>query len=306
MQSTLACSLLSFAFWLIFPISNTIAGTHFRVATYNLENYLDESTETRTAKSLESKAKIQESILALKPDLLSVQEIGNASALQNLRSELSSKGLDFPHWEFVTGLDTNGHIAILSKFPFAARRPRTNDHFLLNGRRFRVSRGFGEVEIQLTAAYNFTLIAAHLKSKRPVSQADESDLRLEEAKLLREEIDARFTANPNINLVVLGDFNDTKDSPSLKTVLGRGKHKLIDTRPSERDSETDSSTDPRNITWTHYFAKEDSYSRIDYILLSPGMAREWQKEGTRVLAIPGWGLGSDHRPLVAEFDAEDK
>jgi endonuclease/exonuclease/phosphatase family metal-dependent hydrolase len=290
----------------MFPIPTTLAGTHFRVATYNLENYLDEPTETRTAKSLESKAKIQESIIALKPDFLSVQEIGSASALQNLRSELSSKGLDFPHWEFVTGPDTNGHIAILSKFSFSTRRTRTNDHFLLNGRRFRVSRGFGEVEIQVTPGYSFTLLAAHLKSKRPVPQAEEADLRLEEAKLLREEVDARFAANPNINLVVLGDFNDTKDSPSLKTVLGRGKYKLIDTRPSERDGETDPSTEQRNITWTHYFAKEDSYSRIDYILLSPGMAREWQKEGTRVLTIPGWGLGSDHRPLVAEFEAEDK
>src|SRR5690349_17149582 len=108
MRSTLACSFLSFAFWVMFPIPIIIAGPHFRVATYNLENYLDESTETRTAKSLESKAKIQESILALKPDLLAVQEIGSATAFQNLRSELSSKGLDFPHWELVTGPDTNG------------------------------------------------------------------------------------------------------------------------------------------------------------------------------------------------------
>ena len=29
----------------------------------------------------------------------------------------------------------------------------------------------------------------------------------------------------------------------------------------------------RNITWTHYYGAEDTYSRIDYILLSPGMAK---------------------------------
>src|SRR5204863_5930589 len=113
-------------------------------------------------------------------------------------------------------------------------------------------------------------------------------------------------ANPNINLIVLGDLNDSKDSPSTKTVLGRGKHKLIDTRPSEQNPEPGDSAEERNVAWTHFFAKDDSYSRIDYILLSPGMAREWLKEGTRVLSIPGWGLGSDHRPLVAEFEAEDQ
>ena len=35
----------------------------FRVATYNVENYLDEATETRSAKSAEAKAKVRESIL---------------------------------------------------------------------------------------------------------------------------------------------------------------------------------------------------------------------------------------------------
>ena len=63
-----------------------------------------------------------------------------------------------------------------------------------------------------------------------------------------------------------------------------------------------------NVTWTYYYGTEDSYSRIDYILISPGMAREWIKKGTEtyVLALPNWGVGSDHRPIVAAFEAEDK
>src|SRR6266581_1246020 len=159
----------------------------FRVATYNLENYLDEPTQTRSAKSAEAKAKIRASILALKPDVLALQEIGSIRALEELRASLNEAGLDLSYWEHVAGADTNVHVAILSRFPFTARRPRTNDNFLLGGRRFRVSRGFGEVDIQVTANYSFTLITAHLKSKRPVPQADEGEIRLEEAKLLREE-----------------------------------------------------------------------------------------------------------------------
>ena len=291
--------------WL-FP-SLSIAAT-FRVATYNVENYLDEPTQTRIAKCAEAKAKVRDSILALKPDVIALQEIGALSALQELRGSLKGAGLDLPYWEHVAGADTNVHVAILSKFPFTARRPRTNDNFLLGGRRFRVSRGFGEVDIQVTSNYCFTLITAHLKSKRPVPQADEGDLRLEEAKLLREEIDARFQANPNVNLVVLGDFNDTKDSASTKMVIGRGRHKLVDTRPAERESDNaaDASPEARKITWTHYFNKEDTYSRIDYILLSPGMAREWIRNGSYVLNIADWGAASDHRPVLATFEAADK
>jgi endonuclease/exonuclease/phosphatase family metal-dependent hydrolase len=288
-----------------------VAGTEsFRVATYNLEGYLDQPTETRLAKLAAAKAKVRESVLALKPDVLAVQEIGSTNALLELRDSLKAEGLDLPYWEHVSGFDTNIHIAILSRFPFAAHHPHTNDSFLLSGRRFRVSRGFGEVEIQVNPNYAFTLIAAHLKSKRAIPQADEAEMRLEEAKLLRERVDACFTANPNINLIVLGDFNDTKDSASTKAVIGRGKHKLVDTRPAERNGDNIASTkpgsEPRNVTWTHYYGKEDSYTRIDYILVSPGLAREWITNETYALTLPNWGVGSDHRPIVATFEAGDK
>ena len=135
-------------------------------------------------------------------------------------------------------------------------------------------------------------------------------MRQEEAKVLREKIEERFAANPNVNLVVLGDLNDTKDSKSTREVIGSRKHKLVDTRPAERNGDAPASpvhgAEPRNITWTHYYAKEDTYSRIDYILLSPGMAREWLKNQTYVLTMTNWGLASDHRPLVAAFEAEEK
>lgn len=282
----------------------------FRVATYNVENYLDEATEARFAKSAEAKAKVRESVCALKPDVIAFQEMGTTNALLELRDSLKAQGLDLPYWEHVTGFDTNIHVAILSRFPFAARRPHTNDSFLLSGRRFRVSRGFAEVDVRVNPNYSFTLMAAHLKSKRPIAQADEAEMRLEEARLLREKIDARLAADPNANVVVLGDFNDTKDSASTKAVVGRGKQKLVDTRPAEQNGDNVPSAnpawDPRNVAWTHFYGKEDTYSRIDYLLLSPAMAREWIPGETYVLALANWGVGSDHRPLVATFEAEDK
>lgn len=282
----------------------------FRVATYNVEGYLDQATQARSAKSVEAKAKIRESLRALKPDVLALQEMGGTNALLELRDSLKAEGLDLPYWEHITGFDTNIHVAILSKFPIIARRPHTDDSFLLSGRRFRVSRGFAEVDIQVNTNYSFTLMTAHLKSKRAVAQADETELRLEEAKLLREKVDVILSANPNANLVVLGDFNDTKDSASTKAVIGRGKRKLVDTRPAERNGDNAPSPnpawEPRNVTWTHHYGKEDTYSRIDFLLISPGLAREWLTNETYVLALPNWGVGSDHRPLVATFEAEDK
>ena len=91
---------------------------------------------------------------------------------------------------------------------------------------------------------------------------------------------------------------------------GRQKNGLVDVRPAERNGDDQPNPHPRyalpRVTWTYYYAVDDTYSRIDYILLSRGMAKEWDPAGTYVLALANWGVASDHRPIVATFEAADK
>lgn len=281
-----------------------------RIATYNLENYIDAPAGTRPLKTPQARVKIRESIRAIRPDVLALQELGSLRAMRELLSSLKDEGMDYPHWEFVTGWDTNIHVAVASRFPITARRSHTNESFLLFGRRFRVSRGFAEVDIRVNPRYAFTIFTAHLKSRRPVAEADEAELREQEALILREKIDARLQSDPDANIIVLGDLNDTKDSKSTRAIIGRGRHMLVDTRPAERNGDNEpaanSRFDPRHITWTHFYGKEDTYSRIDYIFISRGMAREWNRDETYILALPNWGIASDHRPITAAFIAQDQ
>lgn len=282
----------------------------FSVATYNLENYLEVPVGDRPAKSPEGMAHIREAIRQMQPDVLALQEIGSRNALLELRAALKREGLDYPDWEFVRGHDTNIFVAVLSRFPIAARRPHTNENFLLRGRRYHVSRGFAEVDIRVNDRYSFTLIVAHLKSRRPVGYADEGELREQEAICLRRVVEARLRANPRANLVVLGDFNDAKNSSAIRRLLGEGRTRLVDTRPAERNGDADAAPNPRwvprRVTWTYFYAVEDTYDRIDYILVSPGMAAEWEPEATYVLAMPNWGTASDHRPVLAGFVAKER
>jgi len=290
--------------------SPALAADTVRVATYNVENYLDQPAESRPQpKSAAARAKVRESIRALNPDVLALEEMGQQSALMELRSSLKAEGLDFPWWELVSGEDTNIHVAVLSKLPIVARRPHTNEVFLLDGRRFHVSRGFAELDIHAAPDFTFTLIAAHLKSRRPVPEADEAEERFQEAKIFRGIIDRRLARQPDAPLVVLGDFNDVKDSGAIKEIIGRGRLRLTDTRPAERNGDhapaANTFYDPRAVTWTDYYGKEDVYSRMDYILLSPALARAWDRNGTYVLTLPDWGVASDHRPIVATFKVEN-
>lgn len=296
-------------FFIVFLLASfsASAGQTFTIATYNVDTYLDQPTQSRPhVKTPVAKTQVRKVVRAINADIIALEEMGSTNALFELRASLKAEGLDYPYWEQVQGWDTNIHVAVLSKFPFVSRHPHTNDEFLLDGRIFRVSRGFAELEIQPAPGFTFTLIAVHLKSHLPDSGADPDEQRYEEAKVLRHIIDQHLRADPNAKLVVLGDFNDAKDSDSLREIIGRGKFKLLDTRPAERNGDNVPSAppyyEPRNVSWTYFYGKDDTYSRIDYILLSPGMARDWLKARTYASTVPNWGIASDHRAIVAAFE----
>ncbi len=193
----------------------------FRVATFNIENYLDAPSGTRHAKSPAAQAKVRQSILAIKPDVIALEEMGATNALLALQGGLKSAGLDLPFWEEIAAYDTNIHVAVLSRFPIVARRAHANENFLLDGRRLFVKRGFAELDIRVNPRFAFTLIAAHLKSRLASPVADEAEWRYQEAMALRRVIDTRLAQDRGQNLVVLGDFNDAPDSQPLRVILGR-------------------------------------------------------------------------------------
>ncbi len=286
------------------------AADSVRLASYNVENYILVTTASRRAKPEDSRNQVALVLKEVHPDILALQEIGGPPALEDLRSRLHRAGLDFPESELVQGWDTNIQVALLSRYPIVARRPHTRETYLASGRRLHVSRGILEADIRVGPDYLLTLFVVHLKSRRTSVTADEAEMRLEEARILREQVDRRLREDPQANIVVLGDLNDTRDSAPVRAVVGRGRHRLIDVRPAERNGDTSSSTEPRyvprTITWTHYYGKEDSYSRIDYVLLDANAERERVRDGAFIPAVPNWGRASDHRPVVVTLEARDR
>jgi endonuclease/exonuclease/phosphatase family metal-dependent hydrolase len=290
-------------------VSLRVTAGPLTVATYNLEFYVDEPTLGTAPKTPEARALVRESIRRVNPDVIALEEVGSFNAFKELVASLKAEKFDFPFTEYIQGADTNLHLAIMSKVPIIARRPHTNENFLFEGRRHHVLRGFAEIDVVASRNERVTLISAHLKSKRQSMEADQQGLREEEAALLRERIDDFFRREPNGNLIVLGDFNDDISSRTVRTILGKGRTKLFDPRPAERNGDSmpnpNSRYEPRRIFWTHYFAKEESYHRIDYIFVSPTLRGAVDESESYVLAIPNWGVASDHRPVSVRLKLPD-
>ena len=57
--------LLACAWLLCLPLQSLFAAELFRIATYNVENYLLQSNETRVVKPPDSRAKVREHLLAV-------------------------------------------------------------------------------------------------------------------------------------------------------------------------------------------------------------------------------------------------
>ena len=160
-----------------------------------------------------------------------------------------------------------------------------------------VQRGFGVCLFEWSNGYRLRLISAHLKSKlfHPLGQ---TDMRRYEARQLRYLVDAAIKAAPEENLLVVGDLNDSPDSSPLSTLMARSysaPKRLYDLRPTDR----------YGLAWTHDFAAQDVYSRIDYALASYGLVPEVVPAETLLPVLEAAPQASDHRPLVIVIRPRD-
>jgi endonuclease/exonuclease/phosphatase family metal-dependent hydrolase len=115
-------------------------------------------------------------------------------------------------------------------------------------------------------------------------------MRRAESGLLRRHINQLLEQQPETHLVVYGDFNDTRRTPTLRTAMGRFNSPtgLIVLHP----------VDSRGERWTHYWAREDIYSRFDYVMVSKPLEPYIDQKNMRILDPANWYQASDHRAIL--------
>lgn len=274
------------------------------VASYNLENYLkmerrvDGKTVPDAPKPEEETAAAIEVLKQIQPDILGIVEMGDVTMLEDFQRRLKSAGMDYPHREWVKGADPERHLALLSKYPITARDSIDDVPFELNGTRQRVGRGILDVTVQLSDSYKLRLVGAHLKSRRQVPEFDEKAMRAKEAALFRKHLDGILAAEPDANVLLFGDLNDTKNEQPIRELIGATGSPL-----RMRDLFL---TDRQGLRWTHFWSAADIYSRIDYLLVSNGLWPEIVMDRSGISNARNWYKASDHRAIHTTIRVPEK
>jgi len=278
------------------PTAQTLPD-EFSIMTYNLRHY---SLEDRDGDGLPSEPKpltereaVVDLVARWRPDILAVQEIGS-EVFQEFRRLLRTRGLEYPWSELLVRPGSRIGLAVLTRFPITHRQPRLDQTYRIGTNELYVLRGFLDVEIQIREDYRLRLVVAHLKSKvfHPMGQ---TEMRRNEARLLHAVVSELLNARSNLNLLVVGDLNDTPDSAPIRRLTSEDEPRLYDLRPADEWGDV----------WTYFHRASDTYSRIDYALASAGILPEFVRERSRAVRDPGVYRASDHRPLFLVFKARE-
>jgi len=265
-----------------------------RFVTYNVENWLSmervvNGKRIASPKPEKERAAVVKALLSAKPDILGISEIGNEEDVKDLQKYLVDAGMPLPHSHLNRGADPTRSLVLLSKFPIGKTVAREELTYRLQGTEHRMQRGILDATVD-TPAGPFRFIGVHLKSKREVDDGEEEEMRRNEAHLLRRELDTLLSEDPQARLVVYGDMNDTRNSPSIRTVHGQGKDPKTLVMIALKDS--------RGHMWTHHWDFQDVYSRIDYVMVSTALKKSVDFDHSMIIDNEDVAGASDHRPLL--------
>ena len=278
------------------------------VLSFNAWNYFVKGEKSSPVKNEVSRNAVAETIASADPDIIMLSEIGGLKSIQDLSERLHKLGLNYTYIDVMHGADSWRYLGILAKFAPIEVDKQKNLTYKLRPKNMpagsvdtiAVQRGFFHL-IFKKDDYKLHIVSAHLKAKLFHPRYNHTDMRRSEARLLRYLVNDILKKDPNANLLVVGDLNDSYLSNPLQLLRGdtlkEDSKKLIDLKLRDKWENS----------WTHWWHSEDSYSRIDYALVSCGLLKEVDLKRSKIIHIPKlWLEASDHRPLMTVIKAEDK
>ncbi len=275
-------------------------GPEITVATYNILNLFDGyddpyfNDETTPEKPREDLLRVAAVLKEINADVVAFQEVESRGYLRKFLDvfapELGYR--DIVHFE---GNDTRGiDVCVATRVPVG--RVVSHRHLAFPGPagpHSRFNRDLLRIELLPENGDPFEVWVVHLKSNSG-GREEAEPIRLAEAREVYQLIASRLRANPDAELLVCGDFNDTYDSPTMKTIRGE------DPGPPLLEPLFASLPVEQRVTYN----REPYREMIDFILVSRGMARRYVANSYVIRDGSLTESGSDHNPVYCRFRAQ--
>ncbi|MCA9184875.1 MAG: endonuclease/exonuclease/phosphatase family protein [Pirellulaceae bacterium] len=270
-------------------------GDEITVGTFNVRNLFDDfddpyaQDETTRAKPRPELERLAQTIRSINADVLAMQEVESRGFLERFL-DVFLPDMGYRHVVHFEGNDLRGiDVCVLSRAPVGKVTSYRHLEFPdASGHSRSFNRDLLDVEILPDQGTPFQLWVVHLKSNSDGREFAEP-IRLAEAQQLRTLYERALAANPQIQIVLCGDFNDTIDSKTLKTIVGNDKLPL--------QSFLNELPDDQTITYN----QPPYLSMIDFVFCSPSMATRYVPQSYRIRQNVLEQSGSDHNPVTARF-----
>lgn len=284
------------------------------IATFNVEN-LDPKIEDITKVDRRSRRNVDDDVGSGKfstladqvvtnlksPDIIALQEVQDndgAELTSIVKADLTAETLissiksaagpiyqyaEVPPQNGKDGGQPGGNIRV----GYLYNPQRVN---FLTAERFADDPAFVQSRKPLVGEFTFkavpiTLINNHFASKRGGAASDTQ--RVNQAKVVNRFVEDRLAADPDANLIVLGDLNDTPESLPITTLEGSILKNLSESIPTAD-------------RYSYIF--RGNKELIDQILLTQNLMDQANPEVDAVHINAGvTGSASDHDPVIARF-----
>lgn len=274
------------------------SGRPLRFLMLNVENYFVAGEQQRsryvnTPKPIEEREAVADVISSVRPEIVGLVEMGGPLALADLQLRLEARGMRYGYSRVLLRGGEDRALALLSMHPIACDESRA-DYGLFGQKKRRMLRGILDVTLRLNDGRLFRVLGVHLKSRVGEDAAAASSLRRREAQTLARYIQEKMRQQPNLPMVVYGDWNDNPQDASIR-LMEQGcaadcaLHRL---RPK----------DSRGEEWTLYYRRGNTYNTFDHIFVNAPMKQRIKRRSVSgIVDIPAARNASDHRAVWCEL-----
>jgi hypothetical protein len=218
------------------------------------------------------------------PDVLLLSDIPAAGALQWVDEGLSDS-VNLAYVDKAVSRDEGGATvhALWSSRPIATRYIRSDLTYRSGGQTLKFRNGILDVTLANPDGAGLRIIAVSVKDKS-FHPAGQSEMRRNEARLVRNHVEETVPKDPQERLLILAALHDTPSSAPVRTLLEAGPRQLTDLRPLDVSAHA----------WTSHDASVDVYCRSHYVLTD---GEPSERIEARLLDGPDIRLLSSARPI---------